>query len=274
MLGKLAANKWITLIYLVSSPVMLFTIFFEKYQFCSFLLVLYAFQITQPKKSADLALLSATAVMPTNIFIFTYELVRDKPVQMKLVRLGQLFLRGVAFLVCAGRVHLLNPLTLGSEISSMASWFGFQDLTLLEALSSFGKMVQASFVSLSSEVIAGSYLWSNILHSVSFVEISIILIILLGIVVSRKDKFTKLCTIWTVAGFVLFVIVQWSAHESPLFSILFSWALIPLFVRGVSFLLNKLWLSERYVYPILAIVLFVINLLTLIDISLFFGTLN
>lgn len=268
LIGKLSGSRWVTLLYLASSPVLLFTVFFEKYQLCTFLLVLYACQLCRKEKNAQTNLILATGTMPTSVFLFADELLVREPFVAKLKRCGRTAAHGVMFLIGTGRIHLLNPSTLLDEVSSMARSFGLQDLSVKECLFSYTKMVQGSFLGLSSSS-ESRYFWTDILSGVSIIGIVLFAVGVIGIIAGRRERFVRICAIWTVCSLLLLVVFQWSVQESPLFSLYFSWALIPLFHKGLLAVISRLHWKEQVVYPVLLIPLFAINVLNLIDIGIF-----
>lgn len=268
IIGKLAKSRWVSLLYFASSPVLLYTMFFEKYQICTFLLVLYAYRLCTEEKNAGGNLALAVGAMPTSIFLFVYEALLKEPWLAKLKRLCRTALQGVGFLICAGRIHLLNPATLLAEVHHMAQGFGLKNLPVQECLISWSKMVQGSFLGLSS-VKDTHYIWSDLTSRVSLVGIVILACILVGIIANWRDHFSRICTIWTFSALVLFVAFQWSVHESPLFSIYFSWALIPLFQKGLQLWIDKFRWPEKIVYPVIFILMLAVNVLNIVDIGLF-----
>ena len=92
---------------------------------------------------------------------------------------------------------------------------------------------------------------------------------LIGIAVGRKSLFTRMCAVWTVAAAVLFVGFQWSVHASPLFSIYFAWAFIPLFCEGVDFLAERLRASKTAIYSVMIAGMAIINFMNMIEINQF-----
>ena len=269
MIGKLSKSQYVFPLWLVSLPMLLFSAFFEKYQICVFLLVLYVYRLCRKERGAEPYLIAAVGTMPTSVFLFADELLIKENIFQKLLRIGRTFAVGVMFLVCTGRIHLLVPRILLDEVSSMAQRFGLKSLSIRECLNSFTNLVHGAFLGISSENSAGKYIWTDVLGKISLLGVIIFVFMVLGVIVSRKEHFTRLCAVWTVSAFVLFVGFQWSVHASPLFSIYFAWAFIPLFQKGLQFVIEKLHLKEKAVYTVLITAIFALNLVNIIDISIF-----
>ena len=268
MIGRLSKSRYVTLFYLVSMPTLLFTVFFEKYQLCTFLLVLYVYKLCKDSKGAKWDLMLATGTMPTSIFLVADELFIREPILSKIKRFVGIAVTGVCFLICSGRIRLLNPTTLFNEVSSMAQDFGLKNLSVKECLFSFTKMIQGSLVGLTSTV-DSRYLWTDILSSASLIGILALALALVGIVVNRKEHFVRICAIWLICGLVLFVVFQWSVHASPLFSIYFSWAIIPLIQKGLQFLSEKMHWKEKLVYACVLFPMLIVNVINVMDIGIF-----
>lgn len=276
MVQKLSKNRWTLPLYLVSFSTLLFTMFFEKYQLAVFLLVLYAYDLCYGNERARGVFVLAAGAMPTNAFLYAGEMLSGKPAAHKAKSLFKTFLTGTAFLICSGRVHLLLPSTLWQEVSYMAN-SGYSNTPVVNLFFSLTNMVHGAFLS-SSSVFAPnyiqqtSYIWADILNAPSVIGLVLLAVIVLGILTNFKDPFIKLCSIWAGVSVLLFCVFQWSVHESPLFSIYFTWALVSLFQKGFQFLIEKFHWKERIAYCALLFPMLVINIVTLIDIGKFLET--
>ena len=270
MIAKLSQSKIVFFLYAVSSPVLLFSFFFEKYQICTFILVLYVYRRCMKERNPEADIILATGSMTTSFFLITNELFCREPWKDKIWRFCRVLLQGILLLVCTGRIRLLNPWTLLKEASNMAKDYTMKGYSVEECTVSFCKMVQGSFWGLSSEITADArYLWTNLLEGISIFSVLIVIIIVIGFVVSKKDCFMRFCAVWTMFAVVLFLVVQWSVHESPLFCIYFSWAFIPLFQKGLQYMIDKMEWNAKVVYGVLLASMVVVNVLNIADIGIF-----
>ena len=273
IIGKLSKSKWTQLLYYCSMPTLLFGIFFEKYQICVFLLAVYTYIVCETTKDSSESIILATGTMPTSAFIFVAELLNKESLVKKVQRIAKVFLKGILFIICFGRIHMLNIGKTLAELSEMTSSFGGTELELAEKINGFNNMVQGSFIALSSSHKSGLftapvvYFWDNILTESSIVSVVMIGLMILGLVIGWKEKFAKVCGVWSLFSAVLIIGMQWSVQESPLFSIYFSWAFIPLFQRGIQFLIEKFKWKEKTVYYLILIIMLLINVTTLYDID-------
>lgn len=267
ILRIITRSRLVFLLYMASFPTMLFSMSLEKYQICIFWLVLYVYQVCKDMDSPGGTFIMTAGMMPTNGLIGICELFINRPFLAKMKNIAEIFLHGLAVLVCTGRVHLLNFVAAYQEIMEMKNSFG-GSLTIRERTISVTKMIQSSFLALSSDA-SGNYLWRNVTSGVSVLCAVIIVLMIVGAFSNWHIKFVRIACLWTAFSFVLFVILNWSPQESPLFAILFSWALIPLFQMGVDFLIKKFGMNVKIVYGCIVVTMLVVNLTALMDIHRF-----
>ena len=272
MIKKMSKNKWVFYLYISSFSFIIFSVFFEKYQICTFMLVLYVYLLLKNKKNIQTNLILATGIMPTSILMFFSELFIKESIKEKIIKIVKLTISCVGVLICFGKIHLLNPFILINELNYINEKFTVINITFKQCLYSFINMVQGCFLSLSSEITSkGKYIWFDIIDKISIIGLIILIIIIIGIIFNHKDRFTKICILWAFISFLLFVLYKWSVHESPLFSIYFSWAFIPLFQKGIQSIINKFKLKENYVYYSIITLMLIINSVDLINIIKFLG---
>lgn len=264
MIQKLSGDRWTFVLYSISFSVLEFVMFFEKYQIIAFFLVLYVYQLCRKREHAEASIIIATGTMPTNLFLGSANFVLKKPVQQVLYDLFKSFILGIAVVICAGRIYLLNPQTI-SDANQMMATFGKKGFSIDACLFSFTKMIHGIILPLSAQK-DWAYIWTDILDTPSIIGIVVLTVAILGFFVTAEDSFSKICFLWLGFSIVLICIVQWSVHESPLFSILFTWAVIPLFQKGFSFIIKKCHWNQYVAYGVLIIPILAINIASMIDI--------
>lgn len=265
---RLSQNKWVFWLYMVSFPTILFSVVLEKFQVCTFLLVVYLYMLSSHSKRTEIPLIMAIGAMPTSVFIYLNELLIHEPLSDKIKRAVRYGIFGVLFLICTGRANLLNLWELYDSVDGMTKIFGAERNSIKELLYSFLNMIHGCFLALPSIQNHG-YTWQNILENVSCFSVILLAVVLLGAVVGRKEQFIRACTVWLAFAAVFIFVLRWSVHESPLFSIYFSWALIPLFQRGIQFLIDRLHLPERISYSFLLLAMLAVNVAQMVNIGIF-----
>lgn len=265
MICRLSGSRWTFALYLVSYSVMEHVIFFEKYQIIVFLLVLYVYQLCRGKKGAEVSIVLAVGAMPTNIFLCISDLVLKKPVRHVLEDGLRTFIVGMAVVVCAGRFSLLDLHT-AAEARTMMYSFGRKGLPIKNCLFSLTKMIHGVMFPLSA-VKGASYCWTDICDTPSFIGAVVLVVTAFGIFVSFREPFYRICLVWLSFSIILFCVIQWSTQESPLFSILFTWALIPLFQKGFQSIIDRQRWKPCIAYGILLGFILMISTVSLIDIG-------
>lgn len=270
ILKELSNNKWTLYLYLASAPTLLFALFFEKYQICTLLLVIYVYLFLKNKKEKELSLVLASGIMPTNILIYIKEFFSKDKIKNKVKNILKLVILGISIIICLGKVHILYPTNIEEELNEIREKFVQEDVSYKEAINSSIKMTEGTLLSISSKI-EKKYEWKNILEDTSPIGIIIIIISCIGFVDKRKDKFTQLCGVWYITSFILIIGIKWSVFESPLFSIFYSWALVPLFQNGISLISKKMNLKEEKVLSTIVLILLIINGTNMINIFKFFN---
>ncbi len=266
MLKKLTKEKIVFILYMLSFPTILFSLFFEKYQICTFFLVLYVYTICNKKEKSTPSIILAAGSILTSAYIGICELLVKDDFKNKIKKIVKIVCVTILCFICFGRGHLLaNGLT---EMLNMRNGFSNNNITILENIISTFKMIQSCLIALPSgiDTFTNAYLWTNLCSNFSIISIIIILIVIIGVIAKRKELFTKISFCWFIFAFILFVILKWASYESPLFALYFSWAIIPLFVAGLNYIIQKLKWNKKYVYCILMIIMILINVTTMFDI--------
>lgn len=205
--------------------------------------------------------------MPTSCLIGVAELIKNGKIKEKAIRVLKIVIVTIITFIVLGRGHLLK--TGIAEVVDMKGKFSKNTYTVQEKIVATTKVFQTSFIAIPSntEVRENMYWWENLESKISITAIGIILVIAIGAIVNRKELFVKISTIWSLFAFGLFVVLNWSVKETPLFTIYFSWAIIPLFVMGMDFIIEKLKMKPKIIYGMIMIFMTVINVITMFDIQ-------
>lgn len=267
LLKILTKSKTVFILYVLSFSTILYTLFFEKYLMCIFPVILYVYMLDKNHKKSAASLIIGGGFMATSFLCAFMELFTGESIKNKFKKFFKIACSGILTIICFGRGHMLTEgLT---EVVRMRGHFGSGSYSISERLISLTKMFQGSLIPLSSNA-ENRYIWTSVVENLTIPAVFILILIIIGIVSNRKKNFIKFCTIQLLISFLIFVCFKWSPHESPLFSIYFSWAIIPILKEGIDCLLVKiLGISEKVVYGVLIPIMFIINTLAIIDISIF-----
>lgn len=270
-LKKITNNKYVYYMYLVSFPSLIFLLFLEKYVICIFLITTYLYNIIIKKKNSYLLFPFIVGTMPTNIYTIVFEFFRNNDIKNKLLNVLKIGIICFLTFILFGRVHcFFNGI---DEINKMKKSFASKNITLVNKINSTSNMIEGSFIELPSSYNNGKYLWNNILDRFSYLSVLVLIIMVFGLIsaLRKKNNYYLSFASAVIFSFVLFIILNWSTHESPLFSFCFSWAIIPLFVCGIDYILDCFKIKNKsYIYCLLIVSMFIINIYRLIDICKYY----
>lgn len=269
-LKRMLKHNFVYILYIISFSTLLYSLFFEKYVLCTFLIVTYLYNIFVNNNNSNKMLVLSVGVLPTNIFICIAELFRNNKIKEKIINIIKIGFTALLILVVTGRIYcLFNGY---DEAINMKDSFGGATYTLKEKVNSISNMVHGSLLYIPSNSNGETYLWNNILNNVSIIGIIILVIILAGLFNNIKNKLYIVFLISLLFSFVLFGYFNWSVYESPLFSIMFSWAIIPLLLYGIENIFNLIKINEKHknmIYISLCIIILIINIYGIVDICKF-----
>lgn len=265
MLKNMVKSRSVFLLYVSSFPFLLFTLSLEKYQLCVFCMVLYVYAMYRNMEMSSGILVIAVGIMPTSGFIGVLELFSKVSIKEKARKIVKIIVLGATVIVCLGRAHLLLPANIIGEVTNMKTSFASGTLTLTERLVSVTKMVHSSFVALSS-VASDRYLWTAVTSGITILSMVLILLMVIGAVSHWKERLVRICSLWAVFSVILFVLLNWSPHESPLFAIYFSWAFLPLVKYGVDVLAERLHISTKAAYITMIVAMLFVNIAAMAEI--------
>ena len=267
-LKLLTKNKYVFWLYIVSFPSIIYLVFFEKYIFVVFLLVTYLYNTFYKKKEFDITVILAASIMPTSLFIGISEFFKDMKIKKIIINIFKLAIAALIIVICTGRVHCLKYGY--SNLTSTYTTYTKKTYTLVNKINSTSHMITGAIISLPSGNTSNRYLWTNILDNISYIGVAITLVIIIGLfrMLKERDKVYLSMMLWYLYSFVIFIMLKWSIHESPLFSVYFSWAIIPLLVYGMDTIFDYFQLekAKQYFWILMIAITFIINMRTIIDI--------
>lgn len=264
-LKQIFNNKYIFIIYMLSFPILLYTVFFEKYQLCTFLVVTYVYNLILNKNTNKILIASSFGSMPTSAFIGIAEFLNKNTIKEKMLEVLKIIAITIVLFISLGRIHsFIYGL---DELAATKDRYASCTYTLAQKVISTTKVFKSSIFALPSSFNNSKYLWDNLLGSVSIIGIIIFILCIIGFITNRQKRYSKILFSWVMFSFVLFVGLNWSIHESPLFSIYFSWAIIPMSILGIEYIMSKLKLNKKIIYTILCVFMLVINVSTIVTIG-------
>lgn len=264
MLRNMTNEIGVLYLWLASFPFMLYSFAPEKYQMCLFFFVIYLYAIQRNNHTGLYAYVISTGMLPTNIWTIIFQLFREGSLKEKIKGFFFLCVTGVATIVCLGRVQLLNINTLLREVDAMGM-FRVRTYSVQEQLYSLINMIYCCIFPASSHVDDNfGMIWNNVTENAVPIVWIVFIVVVIGTLCSLKNNFYRVCFIYVIFAYILFGPLNWATYESPLFSILFSWAVIPLFVRGIAVVAPLFNIDASKFIKLLSIILLTMNIAMLL----------
>jgi|GEM_PF-3189520 len=269
MIRIISKRPEVFLLYSVSYPVMQYSLTLEKYQICVFFVVLYLYLLQREEQGSELSYAFAAGCMPTSGIILIAELFQKRSYfKSWIFRFARIAATGVSVLILLGRSYMLNVVDTYQEIHDMHAWYGGEPPTVKEKFFAVLHMIQGSFVALSSEMDH----WEGLYEKTGVLCALIVMVVVIGAILSFKESFTKMTIIWAVFPFILFIPLNWSPNETPLFSLMFSWAYIYLFSKAIDLFSERFHWNRRAIYYTMVVILALVNMVEMMDINQFLIT--
>ena len=245
-LRQLTNKRIVFFLYMFSFSSILFIMFLEKFILCVFFIVTYLYNHIIKNKSDARIFALALGTMPTSGYIGLVEFFSKNKIKEKIMNIVKLGITTISVFIVSGRIHVFRYGL--EEMITKRNDFASKVFSVGEKLTAEFSMIKHCFIAMPSKVINQKFMWSNVTGKVSLVAILVFIVLLIGIKSLRRYN-KSLCNSFVTAlifSFVLFIGLNWSVHESPLFSFYFSWAIIPLFVFGFEQLLEWAHIKEKY----------------------------
>lgn len=245
LLKRISGNQWIPIIYMFTSPVILFTLFIEKYQLATFLIVLSVYLIINNKKGKGISAMIATGVMSTSAILlpFIYSN-KSKPLKIILKEYSLWIVKFLLFIIISGKLYLIYHGI--SETIELLGYHAVPELSLRERGCSWVNMIHSCFLALPTEINNQNWMninwlwWRGLNTNFSLISIFLLMCIILIIIMRWHDIKIRICSSFVILSFFMFYLVGWSGKESPLFALYFSWAYLLILDQGLNNLLKKM----------------------------------
>lgn len=256
LLKRLTDSKWILLIYTVSNPFLLYALMIEKYQLCTFFVVVFIYAMIKKDNSlSEKSFFIATGAMTTTavmgIFFGDGYKLKDR-----IIKYLNVVFKFALLLVILGRISVL---TSGFQlVKHTMDRFGGK-MSITNRIYSCFDLIASCFTATNYSITKKGFYWVNPSMELNYFGLFILLFIIIAFMLNKQNKFAQICFYWIVFLFVLFVGLGWSVHESQLFSIYFSWAVISVVVMGIEKVLNNDMIKKSIFYGI-ALLMISVNL--------------
>ncbi len=260
MLGRMINSKWIYYLFTLSYPFILFTVLVEKYPLAVFLIVLYIYTTVfeRSKKVSRYALIAASGMMVTSALLgVLYG--SGKTIKKRLLEYNEAIMLFLITLIGTGRIHyifdfyrLLHQNSVMFYEEPVAQW------GLLNKFLGFLNLCASSLLPVAYEGTELNFYWIHLTDRVNYFGLAVLLIVLFACIKYVKVRYVLPFIIWFLFSVIQFVGTGFGTGCEPLFSLYFSWAIVPLLILGVNGIIRSAKV-RNVLYCVLLIVMFYKN---------------
>ena len=250
-------QRHVALLYVLTMPVWLFCFFVEKFQPACFLTLLtVAALVGSEYNRAARWGVAATGCMTSSAPLLLACLVTRSPRELA-KRSGWLLCSGLGLLAVSGRLNILLHLP---KYWQDVHQFTEIDLTLKDRIYCYFNSVYACFFPLSHRLYEGRLYWQSVSQELRLMGVVILVVALLGFIFRCRQRAYRLFFAWLLFQPLFFIVFAWSPLESPLFTLYFSWAIVPLFCAGLHGLFARFPRLFKVLIALLCSVLLALNI--------------
>lgn len=261
LVNRLCKNEWSMLLYAVSSPILFYIVFVEKYQLISFYLLMYVYSIVNDnsKDCERFLLISASGTMITSAFLgFLYG--KEKQIKKRILEWFEIGLSFFATMIATGRIHyildfryLINQnytMFHSGENSTISDVSGSVFYILWRAVYNqticpVTNLVASCFVPIAHSIHGQSIYWDGLTYKINLIGVLICALVIFAIAKYWNEKVVRVCGLWFI--FSMIHMVAFNAGAAPLFNLYYAW----MFVVIVSFIAKdyiKTYMTKMFFY--------------------------
>ena len=249
-------KKFVFMLFSLSFPYLLFGLVLEQYVVGLFYLTLCIYSFFKNTEKTNYAYIGAVGTLITSGILF-FLITKWKGIKDYVVKAFKVFFAFVAVAVLSGQFVLsFNAI---DRFNNLMRFTG-DNLTFLDKLNQYTYFVRSLFVApkgfitfdnINTAYKFASYQIVNV-HMLSKIGIGILAILLLSLIINRKDKVALFSGFWIIFSFIILCVIGWGTRENGLilYSLYFSWAFYILFYKLFK---NKKWLIVPFVLVFFAL---------------------
>lgn len=261
MIRKMVESRWVYLFFTLSFPFIFYSFFIEKYPIVVFFVVLYVYSITK-EKNEELQIYSLTAA---GGMMITFALLglfygKSRKLKVRLLEYNNAVMIFLLTLIGTGRIHyLLDSYRLLRQNAVMFVEDVNSGFTIKDRFCGFTNLIASCLIPVAYEETEWSFYWQHLTDKINFFGLVVICIIAYSCGRYIKNKQMHPFMVWIFAGGICqFVIIGCGTNAEPLFSLCFSWAVIPMLILGIDALIKKVKI-RNVIYSVLLMTMFYLN---------------
>ena len=275
MLGRMLNLKDIQktlflIFYTVTYPFILFVFNLEQYAFGLFWMFCFIYSYFNNQKGNKFYFIASIGSLLTNGFFFPLLTTGKKIKQWFMDFVPTLFTFISGIIVFGQFPVLLNIFTGTSHLSNYIS--GKIEFNTFCQYSNFVKNCFIAPIRTITEERLGHISFQIApVTALSIIGIILFILVIIGFIINRKDKFAKICMAWVTFSIILLIALGYGTRENGLilYSLYFNWAFVSLiFLLFKKLLQNKPKLFIALIV-ILIVILLIVNIKGLLDLLQF-----
>ncbi len=259
MVSKIVKSKWVYLFFNLSFPFIFFTFFLEKYPIIVFFAVLYVYS-TVSKENEEVQRYSLTAAggMMITFALLGFFYGKGKRLKERLLEYNYAVMIFLLTMIGTGRIHyLLDLYRLLHQNSVMFIKDVTSDFTIRDKFCGFTNLIASCLIPVAYEETEWSFYWKHLTERVNVFGVAVLFIVVYSCGRYIKNKKMIPFMFWIFAGGICqFFIIGCGTNAEPLFSLCFSWAVIPMLVLGIDQLVKKVKLRNAIYIGLLAVMFY------------------
>lgn len=260
MICKIVKSRWVYLFFTLSFPFVFYSFFLEKYPTVVFFAVLYVYSTVNEKKEIQEYSFTAAGGMMITFTLLGVFYGKSRKLKERLQEYNGAAMYFLITLIGTGRIHyILDFYRLLHQNSIMFLEDSFSDFTIKDRFCGFTNLIASCLIPVAYEETERGFYWQHLTDRINFGGLLILLIIAYACGVYIKDKQIRPFGVWIfLGGICQFIIMGCGTGAEPLFSLCFSWAVIPMLLLGIDQLVKKDKIRNA-IYICLLTVMFYMN---------------
>ncbi len=260
------------LFYTVTYPFILFAFNLEQYVFGMFWLLCFLYSSCTNKKGNKFCFVACTGSLLTNGILFPL-LTTGKKIKQWLIDFMTTGFAFISGMIIFGQTPIfLNFFSTGAK--HVSNYIAMDDHSFA-VICQYSRFIEncllAPFQTITEERSGHISFQLAPATSLSIIGIILLVLVIFGFILNRKNKFAKICITWTIFSMVLLVFLGYGTRENALilYSFYFSWAFVSLLFLLFKKLLHKKPKIFITLFTIIIIALLIININGLLDLVRF-----
>lgn len=267
---KESEKKYFYLLVSISFPYMLFSIVLEQYVIGLFYLILTCYYFYENKIRPNYFYVGAVGTMLTSGIVFPL-ISEIKNLKKYIIDTVKCFFAFLSVLIVSGQfpqIFLISD-NFRSLTSAFAKKSGFID-KIYQFINFVKGIIMAPKGGKIVEIFNHPSYQLTDVKNVAIIGVIVLLIVILGYILNRKNKFANFCMLWVIFSSIILLFIGWGTAENGLilYSLYFAFAYLSLFYLFFRRVIKNDRIFEIFMI-FLCLVIFACNIKELINIFSF-----